>query len=142
MKAQIITKKEAKTLGLIHSRILTNGHGAFGESDNSYEDFVFIDKIKRRISEDDLIIFIGESPNREIIQVISNYDSSDKILELLNPELLTKRRLEKYERFLKLKKEIESDEFYKTKATSLNGCPFMYCDSNPKCENSCRYSKP
>lgn len=22
-----------------------------------------------------------------------------------------------------------------------NGCPFMYCDSNPECNNFCRYSK-
>lgn len=22
---------------------------------------------------------------------------------------------------------------------SLDGCPFMYCDSNPKCEGKCRY---
>lgn len=25
-------------------------------------------------------------------------------------------------------------------ATSLQGCPFNYCDSNPKCEGKCRYA--
>lgn len=24
---------------------------------------------------------------------------------------------------------------------SLEGCPFHYCDSNPKCENKCRYNR-
>jgi hypothetical protein len=26
------------------------------------------------------------------------------------------------------------------KLKSLDGCPFHYCDSNPKCENKCRYA--
>lgn len=25
-------------------------------------------------------------------------------------------------------------------STSLDGCPFHYCDSNPKCEEKCRYA--
>ena len=23
---------------------------------------------------------------------------------------------------------------------SFDGCPFFYCDTNPKCENKCKYS--
>lgn len=26
-------------------------------------------------------------------------------------------------------------------ATSLEGCPFMYCDKNTKCKEKCRYAK-
>jgi hypothetical protein len=26
-------------------------------------------------------------------------------------------------------------------STSLDGCPFNYCDNNPKCEGTCRYNK-
>ena len=33
------------------------------------------------------------------------------------------------------------DEDYKPVPTSLEGCPFMYCDKNPKCEGECRYAK-
>lgn len=25
-------------------------------------------------------------------------------------------------------------------STSLDGCPFHYCDKNPKCEGNCRYN--
>jgi hypothetical protein len=31
------------------------------------------------------------------------------------------------------------NEDYKAVATSLDSCPFNYCDSNPKCEGKCRY---
>ncbi len=27
-----------------------------------------------------------------------------------------------------------------SESTSLEGCPFHYCDSNPVCENRCRYN--
>jgi len=26
-------------------------------------------------------------------------------------------------------------------STSLDGCPFHYCDKNPKCEDKCRYAE-
>ncbi len=78
-------------------------------------------------------------PNREILMVISEWSISDKLLELLNPKLLIKRKETKRQQYLKLKDEIESDDFYKPKPTSLEGCPFNYCDSNPKCEGKCRY---
>lgn len=29
---------------------------------------------------------------------------------------------------------------YKHPSASLDGCPFNYCDSNPKCEGKCRYA--
>lgn len=29
---------------------------------------------------------------------------------------------------------------YKSPNSSLDGCPFNYCDSNPKCEGKCRYA--
>jgi len=34
----------------------------------------------------------------------------------------------------KYKKDIETP-------SSLEGCPFMYCDSNPQCTGKCRYVK-
>lgn len=33
------------------------------------------------------------------------------------------------------------DEDYKSIPTSLEGCPFMYCDSNPECKQTCRYKR-
>ncbi len=28
---------------------------------------------------------------------------------------------------------------YRHPLSSLDGCPFQYCDDNPKCETSCKY---
>lgn len=139
MKTELVTATEAKNLGLTKSRLLHEGHGAFGEPDNSYEDVIYIGKKAERLSDSDLVLFIGDSPNREVLQIISEWNSSDKILEVISPEALIKRKKEKYKRFVELKNEIDADDFYKPKATSLEGCPFNYCDSNPKCEGKCRY---
>jgi hypothetical protein len=139
MKVELVTAKEAKNLGLVHSRLLHEGHGAFGEPDNSYEYIVHLGKNIVVLSDNDLIIYKEESPNREVIQVINEWNCSNKLLEIVNPELLIKRKKDKYKMFVELKKEIDADDFYKPKATSLDGCPFNYCDSNPKCEGKCRY---
>lgn len=140
MKTEIVTSYEAKRLGLSSSRLFKEGHGAFGESDNSYEDVVSVGGRTVRVSDNDLILYTGESPNRRVLQVLSDWQASDELLSILNPDLLIKRKEKKYQQFLELKKEIESDEFYKPKPTSLTGCPFNYCDSNPKCETKCRHS--
>lgn len=138
MKIELITTNEAYLLRfLIHSELFKEGHGAFGEADNSYRDFIYIGNIKHYISETDFILYDPEY--KCAIQVISNYNASDKCLELMNPKELIERKNKKYERFLEFKKEIESDIFYKPKATGLSDCPFMYCDKNPKCEDKCRY---
>lgn len=115
MKVELVTVDEATELGLVHSKLSSEGHGAFGENENSYVDVVFVGEEMETLSEDDLILFKGESPNREVIQVISEWNSSDKILEILNPKGLEKRKEKKYKNYLKLKKEIESDDFYKQK---------------------------
>ena len=44
------------------------------------------------------------------------------------------------EAFAKAKAELEATEKPKSVATSLEGCPFMYCDRNPHCEGKCRYN--
>lgn len=112
MKIELVTFDEAKKLGLIHNILLHEGHGAFGEPDNTYEDIVYIGKKIETISHNDLILFDGKSPNREVLQIISEWNSSDKLLEVINPKALSKRKKEKYEKYLKLKMEIESDDFY------------------------------
>lgn len=112
MKTELVTVNEAENLGLVHNRLLHRGHGAFGESDNSYERVCRIGKEEVRLSDDDLILFIGESPNREILQAISAWNCSDKLLEVFNPTALKKRKAGRLEQYLKLKKEIESDAFY------------------------------
>lgn len=108
MKVEIVTANEAERLGLTHSRLLYEGHDCWGKSENSYEDIVYVGKEPERISDDDLIVFIGESPNREIIQVISKWECSDKLLEIMNPEELIKRKKEKHEKYVELKKEFEN----------------------------------
>ena len=141
MKIELVTAVEAYNLGVTKSRLLDEGHGAFGEAENSYEDVIFIGNKVERLSDNDLVLLEGEYPNIKAIQIISAYQSSDKLLEIMLPKELIKRKKEKYKRFVELKKEIDSDDFYKPKATSLEGCPFNYCDSNPKCEGKCRYNK-
>ena len=115
MKIELVTAEEAEHMGLTNSRLLHEGHGAFGESDNSYEQVIHIGKKLKRLSDDDLVLFQGESPNREVLQIISEWECSDKILEIINPEALIKRKKEKYKRYIELKKEIEADDFYKSK---------------------------
>lgn len=110
MKIELVTGKEAKKLGFTHSRLLSEGHGAFGESENTYDDIVYVDNKVVRISDNDLILFRGK--NRKVIQVISEWNCSDEILEIMNPEALIKRKKEKYVKYLELKKEIHSDKFY------------------------------
>jgi hypothetical protein len=110
MKTELITVDEARHIGLAKSRLLHEGHGAFGEPDNSYEYVVRLDGKAQRLSDDDLILIHGESPNREVIQIISKWCCSDKIHELLNPKALKERKKEKYEQYLKLKEEIENEK--------------------------------
>lgn len=135
MKAELLTASEAERLGLTHSRLLSEGHGAFGEPDNSYEEVVYIGSETERLSESSVIITV----DGKVIQVISEWTCSDKLLEILNPKVLEERKKKKYKKYLDLKKEIESDDFYKPTPTSLDGCPFNYCDSDPKCDGKCRY---
>jgi len=116
MKIELVTVEEGITIGIVTSRLLNEGHGAFGESDNSYESIVHVGGKVERLSDDDLILLRGESPNREVIQVISEWECSDKLLDVVNPKALNKRKKEKYKRYIELKMEIESDEFYKPKA--------------------------
>ena len=111
MKVELVTLDDAKNLGLVVSRLLHEGHGAFGEADNSYEYVVCVGHKTIRVSDDDFILFTGKTPNREVIQVINMWQCSDKFLEILNPKLLLKRKKEKFEQYLKLKKEIESYGF-------------------------------
>lgn len=113
MTVEIVTKQEAKKLGIIHNHFLERGHGAFGEPDNSHIDVVFINRKPQHVSEGSMIIFIGSGSNKKVIDVISDYQVSDKMLELLDKEAFDKRKHEKYENYLKLKAEIEADDYYK-----------------------------
>lgn len=112
MKIEIVTAHEAERLGLTHSKLFREGHGAFGEPDNSYIDVVYIGGKEERLFDGDLIIFKVEPPNREVIQVISRYYCSDKMLEIFNQKALEKRKKDRYDEYIKLKKEIEADDFY------------------------------
>jgi len=109
MQIQIVTTDEAKLLGLAHSIMTEEGHGAFGEPDNSYANVVYLDNKQIRLSDDDLVMYMGEQPNREIIQVLSEWNCSDKLLSIMNPEALTKRKKDRQRKLLALQKEIEND---------------------------------
>lgn len=115
MKVELVTAHEAERLGLTRSRLFSEGHGAFGEPDNSYVQIVYVGKKEHRLSDNDIILFSGESPNIKVLQVISEWESSDKLLDIMNPKALRERKKKKYETYLKLKKEIESDDFYISK---------------------------
>jgi hypothetical protein len=108
MKIEIVTKYKAESLGITHSRLLHEGHGCWGESDNTYEDVVYVGKKVVRLSDTDLIIFTGESPNREVLQIISEYQCSDKLLEMFHPKIVKKNKKERYKKYLELKKEFET----------------------------------
>ena len=112
MKIELITAEEAKRIGLTYSKLLHEGHGAFGEPDNSFEDVVYIGQKTERLSENDFVLFCENFQRREVIQIINEWNSSDKLLEVIKPEALIERKKKKYKEYLKLKKEIETDEFY------------------------------
>lgn len=42
MITELLTIKEATSRGLTHGMLVQEGHGAFGESDNSYNEIVYI----------------------------------------------------------------------------------------------------
>ena len=110
MKTELVTVKEAIELGLTQCRLLHEGHGAFGEPDNTYINVVFIDNKVDSLSDNDLILFRENSFKKEIIQIISEWNCSDKLLEIMNPKAFDKRKKDKYEKYIELKKEIESQK--------------------------------
>ena len=56
MNIQIVTVQEGIKLGIVHSRLYKEGHGAFGEPDNSYEDYVVTDKKTQVVRDNDFIL--------------------------------------------------------------------------------------
>jgi hypothetical protein len=54
-----------------------------------------------------------------------------------NAEYLIKQLEENQREFGK--ELLEKEKNKNNIPTSLDGCPFNYCDSNPKCEIKCRY---
>lgn len=120
IQIQLVTAKEAIKSGLTHSKLLREGHGAFGEPENSYEDIVYVGKKAISLSKDDLVLYRDREKDREVLEVLSEWDCSDKLLEIMNPELLARRKKSKYDRYLELKKEIESDPFYKQLKNDTN----------------------
>ncbi len=56
------------------------------------------------------------------------------------PEYVAALIIYKRDDFDEAKAELEAAEKPKPVATSLEGCPFMYCDRNPHCEGKCRYN--
>lgn len=113
MKVELMTVGEAKDLGLVQSRLSHEGHGAFGEPDNSYEYYVWVGKkIETLWNNDDIIIF--KEKTREVLQILSQSDCSDRLLEVINFKALEGRKTDKYKRFLELSDEIKKDDFYKT----------------------------
>ena len=112
MKIYIVTASEANLIGLSKSKLIHEGYGAFGERDNSYEQVVHMGNSLVRLSDNDLVLYTGESPNREVLQVISEWNTSDRLLEIMNPDALENRKKERYKRYLDLKKEIQADGLY------------------------------
>ena len=110
MKVELVSVDEARQIGLTTSRLLNRGHGAFGEPENTYERIAYVGEKVERLSDNDLILFSGESPNREVLQIISEYQCSDKLLEIFNPKILEKNKKERYKKYLELKK---SSKLYK-----------------------------
>jgi hypothetical protein len=68
-----------------------------------------------RVGEDDLIVYSGKSPNREVLQVISGYVCSDFLMGRMNPGTLDKRKEEKYRKFLELRADVMNDEYLRKK---------------------------
>jgi len=108
MKIEIVSVDEARQIGLTNSRLLHEGHGCWGESDNTYERVVYIGGKTQRLSDSDLILFTGKSPDREVLQIISKYQCSDKLLEIFNPKALEENKNDRYKKYLELKKEFET----------------------------------
>ena len=115
MEIEIITANDAIRRGITKSRLLSYGHGAFGEPDNTYETIVYIGNEISTLSLNDLVLVKSEESKSEVIQILNDWQCSDRLLEILNPSSLEKRKNKRYDEYLKLKKEIMSDDFYKSK---------------------------
>ena len=96
MKVELLSYKEAKQLGLLESRLISEGHGAFGEPENSYGSCVNIGDQKIDVYEDNFIIYQlkDDKPSkRSALQVIGGFSGiSDLMWELFNPKKLEERR--------------------------------------------------
>ena len=61
-----------------------------------------------------------------------NFSSNQVLFLLKNPTTAVPISVYQKDFLINVKKE--------QIATSLEGCPFNYCDSNPKCDGKCRYA--
>lgn len=58
-----------------------------------------------------MILFCSE--NMKAIQVIRKHNCSNELLKITNPVTYHKRKKDKFEKYISLKNEIESDDYYK-----------------------------
>ena len=108
MNVQILTVEEAEIKGFVSSMLYKEGYGAFGEPEHSYRNCVCIGGKVEQVFYNELII----ATDKEVLQVICESECSDELLKIFNNKLLEKRKKQKFENYLKLKKEIDLDEFY------------------------------
>jgi hypothetical protein len=106
MEIKLVTAKEAAKLQITHDVLISEGHGAFGEPDNSYADAVFVGEKQVTLHGNEIVLYLEEQGRRTVLQVIRDYECSDKLLSIFAPELLEKRMQERYKRYWELQKEL------------------------------------
>jgi len=90
------------------SRVLSEGHGAFGEPDNSYEDGFYVgsgfDMQFVRVFDSGALLL---DQNDKIVGYISEYSIPDNVLKMLDPKAYNKRVDAMHKKYLERKKFFE-----------------------------------
>lgn len=90
----------------LSSRLLSEGHGAFGEPDNSYEEGFYVGNDFVRVFDSGALLL---DQSNKIVGYISDYSIPDNILKELDPKAYNKRVDGLRKRYLELKKFFEQD---------------------------------
>jgi hypothetical protein len=124
MKVELLSYKEAKKLGLLESRLISEGHGAFGEPDNYYGSCVIIGDQQIDVHENNFIIFqlVNDKPTkRSALQVVGGFSGiSDLMWQLFNPEKLDQKRKDTNKKYIDLRNQVKknADLWWKNKTDS------------------------
>jgi hypothetical protein len=88
------------------SRLVAYGHGAYGEPDNTYQDYKYV-WLNRELVEVHDRQYLVFDENRVLLEVVNDYDLPETVKEALNPELVEQKKNKRKELYEKLKSEFE-----------------------------------
>lgn len=113
---KIIIEKASKCW-LVKRGTDVTGHDCWGAYETSDYHYVIIDNIKERISRETMYIIHDD---KKAIDTGYITHLPDDLRVLMDEEMMQKQKEERYQRYLKLKKEFENDPVYKLDQKILN----------------------